>query len=507
MTEIENLASAVTAASSTLEPVNLNATFFSNRSSKFLDLTSDTPAETPLVVKVGPQGYEYILKSPALIETIELTGEGSAKRPSIKVDALSIDGKTVSVRTRPDAARDNVLVADVNEIVRGLKISAEGWGVLSKTHKITAVSVRGHSLQDIKGIEESLYKFFDALEKFNKTSSGTLDEIRDAEDKLAAAKKAFQGELTTGRDKQSLEAAAHKVLLEEDEKNHQTKLSAIEAEVQKAGEILEKQTGETKSLRSEIEQQRAEVQHLGDKFLMIQSETEQAQKKHDDLLQRTSEKDSELKLKTDQATALNDKLQRLNSDVSLFADNMIGFTRQGASQIRTYMFWIVAPCLVITAVLTVFIMIGAWKLVDTFTNHPGIKVTDLILLRTPTVFAAASVFGFLSLVAKPFLRAIREINMKRLALSEISILAGDVSDSALYGQSVTPEEKTELRLKVRMQLVREYFTGNFSKPEHPSQKAPEIEEDEGLDANQVGLSKAAGKIVEKAIKAAAPGSA
>ncbi|MDZ4057242.1 MAG: hypothetical protein U1D69_09785, partial [Polynucleobacter sp.] len=70
---------------------------------------------------------------------------------------------------------------------------------------------------------------------------------------------------------------------------------------------------------------------------------------------------------------------------------------------------------------------------------------------------------FLYIFAKPFVIETMDINRKRLRLSEISILARDTSDSSYLEMDSTPEEVASVRIAIRMQLIREFLSGQLSK--------------------------------------------
>jgi hypothetical protein len=63
---------------------------------------------------------------------------------------------------------------------------------------------------------------------------------------------------------------------------------------------------------------------------------------------------------------------------------------------------------------------------------------------------------------KPAL-AILSINQRKLSLSQITILAREFSDSATAGSELDESERLNVRLQMRLVLIKEYLSGAFDK--------------------------------------------
>jgi hypothetical protein len=127
------------------------------------------------------------------------------------------------------------------------------------------------------------------------------------------------------------------------------------------------------------------------------------------------------------------------------------------------LFFVIAPLLAAVIGIFGFAIWSSIELFNVFVSRPELGVGSLIALKVFSVVLVASILAFIFKFSQSFVASIREIHDRRLRLSEISILARDVSDSALYGEDVSDEERRQVRLEVRMKLIREYFS-SISKP-------------------------------------------
>ena len=460
-----------TAEDKSVEFKDLDVKFFSSRPAKFTKLMARPPRDASQEVRVTDEGFVFSLKSPAFIQRVEFEAEQtSTKPPSMKVELLPItDDPACTVKTSPHPEKSNVLIAEINAIVRGFKVAPDGFFSAFRTHKLNQITVRGYSLTDLETLEDAIFWYIDAQESFRaelKTENATLDS-RKAE--LDTERSAWENAITKRKvELANIEAEHEKKLKTEasnavaemaaQKKTHDSEMAALLAAIkQKGSELttLNDQIEETTDENSQLETRNAALSAQEQQLIKT---VDECQKKERDLDQRISEKAASLDQMTKRSAQLSERLRELNSDVSMFAEDMKGVTQQGDKQITKYL-WIIWSCLVLGALLAAYSVANTIKVFDTFIGNPSLKVGDLLLVKAPFAFIMASVFTFLFSFAKPFLDKIREIHAKRLRIAEISMLAREISDSALHGEQVSDGERAQFRLEVRMRFLRDYLTG------------------------------------------------
>ncbi|HCM41197.1 MAG: hypothetical protein A2X97_08660 [Bdellovibrionales bacterium GWA1_52_35] len=459
------------AAKHALQFKELHVEFFSSRPPKFAQLASRSPRQDSNAFRVNDEGFLFELKFPAFIRRVEFVAEASStKPPSLKVELLPItDNPASAVKTEPDSEKPNVLVAEINAIVRGFKVAPDGFFSKLRTHKLTHVLVYGYSLTDLENLEDAIYWYIDAKARFNSTIESGFQSLELAKAALSKQesdwKASVEGtkkelaEKATEQAKQlkaeSEEVAktliANKKIHDDQIAKIQTEIKAKEIEIRAFTEQLQKLSEERVRLVSGNAELTTQKERLS-KFV------DEQQKQDRDLEQRIAEKSAALSHMTKEAAVLSERLREMNNDVSMFADDMKGVVQQGDQQISKYL-KIIWACLLIGAGLAIFSVCSTINVFDTFVAKPELTVKGLLFVKAPFVFIMASVFTFLFSFAKPFLVRIREIHAKRLRIAEISMLAREISDSALHGECVSDEERAQVRLEVRMKFLRDYLTG------------------------------------------------
>ena len=438
----------------------IDVKFFSSRPSKFAKLAVRPPKDDQPSIKVGEEGFVFELRLPAFIRTIEFAAESTAtKPPSLKVELLPItEDPAKIVRTYPHPETPNVLVAEVNAIVRGFRVAPEGWFSVLRSHKLSRITPIGYSLDDLENFEDAIFKYLDAQTRFPSEVERETNAIESQRTQLAFQRSELEAKAIEQAAQLKNEAQAAATSRDQEDKAHSKRLTEIEAAVQK-------KAFDYKELDAAIAKQKDESTQLGTRISQLEQTQEslskaldEKQKKERDLDQRILEKNAALENKTQQEARLRDRLKELTNDVSLFAEDMQGIARQGGDQIKTYL-WIVGACLIIGGILAIYSAYSTLQVFEIFVAKPELKVKDLILVKLPYILVISSIFHFLFKFAHPFLVRIREIHANRLRLSEISMLAREISDSALHGERINEEERAQIRLAVRMKFLRDHLTG------------------------------------------------
>jgi hypothetical protein len=467
LTELDKITAEIEVRSG-LQIQEFDGSFFSSRSAKFLDITSPNKKEG-LVCIVNKDGFEYKLNYPAFITDLEFYGAKPLQRPKLKVEILPISGDPpTNVKTDSRKNVPNCIFADVRMIVRGFKISPDSWGILNKSEKITRVVAKGYTLSDLESLELDLSRNLDLSSRIEIEAMSLIDQTKSlVKDKAAHAADAAKSDQNIV-DRLATVNSEIEVRKKADLDSRTAAIAVHEKAMALVSAQLEEKNDELTLLEEQREGKAEQVAHLEAKKQAIAAQLEEQKVKLDgdlqidrDLVQRISEKSGELNLKTEQVTALKDRIRSLNNDVSLFADDMKGFAKQGDRQIKTYLCFVVAPCLLIAAILAGYAIYSTTELYANFIAKPDLGVWNLLALKIPFVIMLSTLLTFCFKATKPFVTSIREIHEKRLRLSEISILVRDASDAYPGGEDVTEQDRSRAHMEMRIQLIRDYLTGKF----------------------------------------------
>lgn len=96
----------------------------------------------------------------------------------------------------------------------------------------------------------------------------------------------------------------------------------------------------------------------------------------------------------------------------------------------------------------------------------------------------AFAFTFIYKLTYALLNEVFSLNKTRIRLSEITILAQDISNSSFDDSEIDYQDKIKASIAVRMKLVREYFSGQLERD-----KFSKIEEHELMQSDNSFLSR------------------
>ena len=139
----------------------------------------------------------------------------------------------------------------------------------------------------------------------------------------------------------------------------------------------------------------------------------------------------------------------------MFRDDVQGFVKQSVSQARWYSAALFAALGI--AMLVAGLAYGAYDVMVVMDEKPTISIEHLVVSRLAFAFIMSAAMGGLFWVVKFFARQIVDLHAERRSLHKLSVVARDVTDGASHGLDLTPAEKLQARMILRMSLIREHL--------------------------------------------------
>nr|BFD62332.1 hypothetical protein BdHM001_10130 [Bdellovibrio sp. HM001] len=420
--------------------------FFSKRKKHFIDLLGDNSNPE---FKLDANGLYYEFDEPMFVTAITV---GAAQEDGIRLKYEVKDFATREFKRISDnfiEEHDDLSRCTINQFITGFKVSANRIGFFSSSEKVSKIQVDLVSTKDLLDLPD-IYDQYLILQ--GKLTSDTKKAVAAVETQRLE----LESKITAHND----DVTKSKLALKREKTAHENEISLVK-------EKFAAQEDELKALNASVSKREIDKKNLeeGNRALTeakasLESQLRDLQANSQNLSALIDERESNLTLKSHQISQLNDRLQELHNDVSLFADDVAGFAAQTQSQNTKYL-WILGCCLLVSAGLAYISIQSTIEVFNTFKAMPQLGVLNLLGIKAFLLIFMGFAFAFLYKLAKPFMDEIITNNRKRLKMSEVSILARDTSDSALYGSDVSQEDKIKIKMATRMTLMREVLSGVY----------------------------------------------
>lgn len=263
------------------------------------------------------------------------------------------------------------------------------------------------------------------------------------------------------------------------------KVESSKAEIELSEQAIAKLKEEKTSLEEVLtilqDDQVQQQAKLSESVLMTKAETEQLEK----IKRETNDKQA-LQASLDRSIAdKHVKLEELNRDVSLFAVDLKGYGDQGSKQARLYAFFLFLY-LSLGLALTSLAFDQVNEIWKTIVADPTKVSWGLIAITRFSVFVIYSAaVGALSTLAFSSIKRIMQIHDRSLRLSEISIIARDITEASLTDTGATIQQRSSVFFSTRMMLIRNLLAGTFEKLNDSIKKE---KEDQLLDLKATDLA-------------------
>lgn len=432
-----------------LEPVRLGTKFFSTRKRVEQDALEESNAEYTL--SVSGESIEYVLKAPSYIELIRFDGKTAAPVIDLEVIKLGAD-QWHTLRVKPSGDDPNVAFAEVHSFVQRFRIKSanRGWTGLKKEH-LSSILVMGWQQDDLNKVPSEIAR----LEKEQQSLRKLLDEANEG---IAARRESLEADIKRHLD----QATASKKELESERQIWKEKLEGLEEQEEQLSTEAEALKGTIKEETQALEKLQKSVAAEKASQEALQSRISELQKSERELLDLESLKNREIQTLNTQVTKLKEDIRQLNNDKSLFAEDMVGFTRHARLQMLGYIVLSLIPTGAgIWGALSLMGRVGT-ATTAYIASEGKLNIGALFLGELSVVLAEITLLIFCYFMARFFAQEAISLNRKRVDLSQISILSRDTTDSALHGSKYSDEEREQVRIAIRMYFVRLFFTGGLT---------------------------------------------
>lgn len=420
--------------------------FFSKGRERFIEAMADGASDS---FRLNDDGLTYSFSEPVFVNTITVE---SANDQDIKikyeVQGISTADWT-SIAETGVSESDGHSVCKVNAFIKSFKVASGSSGFFSPTEKVKKIKIDIFSTEDLLELPGMVAQYKNLKRDFDNEFKKQVDTLKTKEEKHQQDVQAFNERV-----------ALRKASLQEEQEKHNAVIESLKTETLAAQTSL-------KSIEEDIIQKTNEQTNLD---LAIKSANESRDKievgvkdlqsRSQDLTNVINEKTEEVKIKSQQTAQLNDKLQQLQNDVSLFADDAAGFAKQAQSQNTRYL-WLLAGVIVFSFALAAVSVFSTIQVFEAFKTNPQLGVWNLIGIKAFLLVFMGFAFTFAYKVSRILLDEVISNNRKKLEISKVSILAKDISDSASYGLDLSIQEKLQLKMKIRMPFMRDVLSGEY----------------------------------------------
>lgn len=195
----------------------------------------------------------------------------------------------------------------------------------------------------------------------------------------------------------------------------------------------------------------------------IQSKIDRSEESLNSITSLVSERKEELATATKQRESekaevdiAKSDLKKLKEDINLFPSEISGFVAQASKDIKIYTVFISSMILVVVS-LFVWVLTGAFDLSEYVKEHPEVNVWSLLLAKVPLAMVVSAIVTAAYKISKVFIEELLKINRQKLSLTQVSIIAKDVSHAAESDLELSETDIYGLRLRTKMAMLADHI--------------------------------------------------
>lgn len=362
--------------------------------------------------------HDYEFSRPLFLCLIDIEGLNIADSDEYEFRVTLEGGKTKRFSKRPTAGK---LRVDVNEFCTGISFKPPSvfWSIFSRTPELQKVSLWGF-------YKENLGEFLYKISRVHLIKNQAIEEIGSIKDATTAK-------------------------LEELERK-ESELAGIDQNISDA-------TASLTALNTSISEKDAADSELQSKIDRAESQletvTEQVAERKTELQTATQSRENE-RLEVEKAKS---ELKRLKDDINLFPSEISGFVDQAGRDIETYIKFS-AGLIAVICILFIWVLTGAFDLSEFIKQNPNRDVWPLLLAKLPLAIAVSALVAAAYKIARVFIEELLRINRQKLSLTQVSIIAKDVSQAAEHNLEFSETQTYGLRIRTKMALLSNHI-GTF----------------------------------------------
>lgn len=193
--------------------------------------------------------------------------------------------------------------------------------------------------------------------------------------------------------------------------------------------------------------------------VVISDELDKARNNLSNLNDSTSKLISEIEVLRLDESKLRGDIKKLEANKNLFAYDIEDYVRQGNKNIGLYTFISLLP-LIIIGYVSYYLFNGAVNIINIEKIALlKIPVYDVVISRIPFTLVAGAIVIACYEFSKIFIKKILEVNAQKLKFSEIGIVAKEVSAASVDGLELSETDKSDLRTKLKMDMLKHHLKG------------------------------------------------
>lgn len=383
---------------------------------KTTKLLSNSGTDTSIQAK--NRWHDYAFSSPLFLAFVDIEGSDIADSDEYRFKAKVVGGRMKEFRGHP---RQGKLRIDINEFVESFSFKPPSifWSVFLRSPEIQRVSLWGFQQADIS---DFLYKI-SRVQKIKNDAVAEITSIRDETNALLGDLTSKESELAT---------------INDDIASAETSLTTLNTN------IAEKEAQDSE-LQSKIDRSENQLESINQQVAERRAELDTVTKG------REAEKQA-----VDEAKAT---LKKLNENINLFPSEISGFVNQASEDIKSYTNYTVG-LIAIICILFIWVLSGAFDLSEFVKDNPDREVWPLLLAKLPLAIVVSALVAAAYKISRVFIAEILKINQQKLSLTQVSIIAKDVSQSAEHGLNLNEVQTYGLRLRTKMALLSDHI-GTF----------------------------------------------
>lgn len=380
---------------------------------KTTKLLSNSGTDNPIQAK--NRWHDYAFTEPIFLAFMDIQGTQIADSDDYKIRVILDNGSTKELKARPS---DGSLRVDINEFCKSVSFKPPSifWNIFSRSPELQKVCLWGF-------YKSNLGEYIYHIARIKKIKTSAIEEIikiRDSATSEQATLDAKRVELE-GVDDRIAGSEANLAVLN-------TKVAEKEAQDAELQAKVDRSYTQLESLSQQVSERRAELETV--------TQSREVTKR--------------------EIVGAKDELKKLKENINLFPSEISGFVNQASRDIRTYMIFF-AVLLGVIVCMFVWVLTGAFDLSEFVQDNPTVDVWPLLMAKLPLAIAVSAIIAACYKISRVFVEEILKINRQKLSLTQVSIVAKDVSQSAESGLGLSDIQIYGLRLRAKMAMLSDHL--------------------------------------------------
>lgn len=373
--------------------------------------------------------HDYDFSSPLFIGFIDIAGTELSNSDEYIFKAKLEGGGKREFQAKP---RDGALRVDINEFCNSISFKPPSvfWSIFARNPEIQKVSIYGFFKDDLG---EFLYKIARTTRIKEQAISDITSILSDTNNAINSLSQ------------------------------KESQLEHIDSEISDANKTLE-------TLNGTIAEKHAIDTEMQAKLDRAKGQLDSTNVTIDERKQELSTVTKNREIEKLEVEKAKIELKRLKEDINLFPSEISGFVNQAGIDIRTYSRFTLGMVVVIV-VLFAWVLFGAFDLSEYVKENPNVSVWPLLLAKLPLAAVVSAIVAAAYKIARVFIEEMLKINRQKLSLTQVSIIAKDISQASESELDLSDAEIYGLRIRTKMAMLSDHIKTFI--PTGPTQLFPQ----------------------------------